>query len=161
MSPCVTSRESYLRFCKAAGTLIVPPWKSAQYWLSLCKTEFCHWNDFIHDWMILPPCIQPAQTGKAKNAIFGNSKLKFTVVALRIDFAVPPRHCNTGFRTVPSKRCQTCFQYLKSYLQRAFSEDQMLQRRYALLFYFGSEHFCSFLFVSTEFRLCIQQSERL
>ena len=29
----------------------------------------------------------------------------------------------------------------------------------ALLFYFGSEHFCSFLFVSTEFRYCIYQSE--
>ena len=31
----------------------------------------------------------------------------------------------------------------------------------ALLFYFGSEHFCSFLFLSTEFRYCIYQSERL
>ena len=29
----------------------------------------------------------------------------------------------------------------------------------ALLFYFGSEHFCSFLFVSTEFRYRIYQSE--
>ena len=35
----------------------------------------------------------------------------------------------------------------------------MLWRRNALLFYFGSEHFCSFLFVSTEFRCCIYQSE--
>ena len=31
----------------------------------------------------------------------------------------------------------------------------------ALLFHFGSEHFCSFLFVSTEFRYCIYESERL
>ena len=29
-----------LRFCKAAGTLIVPPGKLAHYWVSLCKTEF-------------------------------------------------------------------------------------------------------------------------
>ena len=29
----------------------------------------------------------------------------------------------------------------------------------ALLFYFGSEHFCSFFFLSTEFRYCIYQSE--
>ena len=35
----------------------------------------------------------------------------------------------------------------------------MLWRRNALLFYFGSEHFCSFLFVSTQFRYCIYQSE--
>ena len=38
--PLRTSRESYLRFCKAAGTLIVPPWILAHYWVSLCKTEF-------------------------------------------------------------------------------------------------------------------------
>ena len=98
----------YLRFCKAAGTLIVPPWKLAHYWVSLCKAKF---TGTISSRIGLSStsCIQPAWTGKAKNAIFGNGKLKFIVVALRIDFAVHPTNFNTGFRTVPRKRCETCF----------------------------------------------------
>ena len=99
---------NHLRFCKAAGTLIVPLWKSADYWVSLCK-DGVHWNDFIHDWMILPHISNLFIRGKAKNAIFGNGQLKFIVVALRIDFSVPTRNCNTGFCTVFRKRCETCY----------------------------------------------------
>ena len=41
-----------IRICKAAGTLIVPLWKSGHYWISLCE-DGVHRNNFIHDWMTL------------------------------------------------------------------------------------------------------------
>lgn len=99
---------NHLRICGAAETLIVPLWISAHYWISLCEDRV-HWNDFVHDWMILPHISDLSVRGEASNAIFCNGRLKFTVVSLRIDFSVPARKCNTGFCTVLSKRCETCY----------------------------------------------------
>lgn len=93
---------NHLRLCDATGTLTVLLWKSAHYWVSLCK-DGVHCNDFINDWMILLRISNLFIRGKAKNAIFGNDQLKFVVVALRIDFLVPATKCNTRFCTVLSK----------------------------------------------------------
>ena len=99
---------NHLRICGAAETPIVPLWISAHYWISLCEDRV-HWNDFVHDWMILLHISDLSVRGKARNAIFCNGRLKFTVVSLRIDFSVPARKCNTWFCTVLSKRCETCY----------------------------------------------------
>ena len=56
------------------------------YWIRLCKDRV-HWNDFIHDWMILPHISNLFVRGKARNDIFGNGQLKFTVDALRIELS--------------------------------------------------------------------------
>lgn len=98
---------NHLSICEAAGTLIVPLWISAHYWISLCKDRV-HGNDFIHDWIILPHLSNLFERGKSRNAIFGNGQLKFTVVALRIDFSVSARKYRTGFCTFLCKRCKTC-----------------------------------------------------
>lgn len=98
---------NHLKLCKARGTLIVPLWKSAHYWTSLC-TDGTHWNNFIQDWMILPHISNLFTRGKAKNSIFGNGQLKFIVVALRIDFSVQYRKDNAGFCTALDNRCKIC-----------------------------------------------------
>ena len=60
--------------------------------------------------MILPHISNLYIRAKAKNAIFGTGQVKFIVVALRIDFSVPARKCNTGFCTVLSRRSESaCF----------------------------------------------------
>ena len=46
--------------------------------------------------------------GKAKNCIFGNGQLKFIMLALRIDFSVPPRRDHRGFCTEFYKLCTVC-----------------------------------------------------
>ena len=59
---------NHLRICGAAETLIVPLWISAHYWISLCEDRV-HWNDFVHDWMILPHKSDLSLRGEARNAI--------------------------------------------------------------------------------------------
>lgn len=80
----------HLKICSAKGTLIVPMWKSAHFWPILCP-DGVHLNDFIHDWRVLPQIPNLFIRGKAKNCIFGSKPLSFVVLALRIDFGIPPR----------------------------------------------------------------------
>ena len=51
---CLTLKViNHLHACNAAGTLVVPIWKSAHFWPSLCF-DGLHWTGFVHDWIILP-----------------------------------------------------------------------------------------------------------
>ena len=51
---CLTSKVlSHLNVCNAAGTLVVPLWRSAHFWPRLCF-DGLHWSGFIHDCVILP-----------------------------------------------------------------------------------------------------------
>lgn len=52
----------------AQGTLIVPLWKSAEFWPILYSDGF-HWSTFIHDWVILPNFPNLFISGKANNSI--------------------------------------------------------------------------------------------
>ena len=51
----------------------------------------------MHDWCILPHIPNLFIRGKAKNCIFGNGQLKFIMLALRINFSVPPREAQRDF----------------------------------------------------------------
>lgn len=51
---CLTCKVlSHLKVCNAAGTLVVPLWRSAYFWPRLCF-DGLHWSGFVHDWVILP-----------------------------------------------------------------------------------------------------------
>lgn len=88
---CLTCKVlSHLKVCNAAGTLVVPLWRSAHFWPRLCF-DGLHWSGFVHDWVILPDLPNLFVRGKAKNSIFGRGSLPFPSVALRIDFSTVPR----------------------------------------------------------------------
>ena len=88
---CLTCKVlSHLKVCNAAGTLVVPLWRSAYFWPRLCFNGL-HWSGFVHDWVILPDLPNLFVRSKAKNSIFGRGSLQFPSVALRIDFSAAPR----------------------------------------------------------------------
>ena len=60
---------NHMRDCKAVGTLIVPIWKSAQFWPLLCS-DGVHLNSFVKD------CLDLFVKGRAKNTLFGTKALK-------------------------------------------------------------------------------------
>jgi hypothetical protein len=73
--------------CKARGVLVAPEWKSANYWPMLCGPVGV-FRPFVKDWIYLPvnkhsytPCINGV-------GIFGNEDLRFSMMALYIDFTV-------------------------------------------------------------------------
>ena len=86
---CLTLKViNHLHDCNAAGTLVIPIWKSATFWPSLCF-DGLHWSGFVHDWIILPNLSNLFVRGKAKNSIFGRGPFAFSLAALRIDFGIP------------------------------------------------------------------------
>ena len=72
---------SHMRDCMAAGTLIVPMWKSAQFWPLLCN-DGVHLNPFVREWLFLPRRSDLFVKGRAKNTLFGNKALKSRCLAL-------------------------------------------------------------------------------
>lgn len=98
---------NHLKICRAAGTLIVPLWRSAHFWTIICD-DGVHFSNFVHDWYVLPHIPNLFIRGKAKNCIFGNGQLKFIMLALRIDFSVPPRSAVRGFCTEFNQLCTVC-----------------------------------------------------
>ena len=78
-----------MKACNAAGILIVPLWESAHFWPVICSHSL-HWSSFVHDWVILPNLPNLFIRGKANNSIFGAGPLGLSLVALRIDFTIPP-----------------------------------------------------------------------
>ena len=98
---------NHLKACRAAGTLIVPLWRSAHFWPIICD-DGVHFSNFVHDWYVLPHIPNLFIRGKAKNCIFGNGQLKFIMLALRIDFSVPLRSAVRGFCTEFKQLCTVC-----------------------------------------------------
>jgi len=98
---------THLKICKAAGTLIVPLWRSAHFWPIICA-DGVHFSNFVHGWCILPHIPNLFVRGKAKNCIFGNGQLNFIMLALRIDCSVPPRAGVRGFCTEFNGVCTVC-----------------------------------------------------
>ena len=85
-----------MRACKAVGTLVIPMWKSSYFWVLLCD-DGKHWNEFAHDWVILPKYKHLFIRGKAKNHVFGSKNLSFNVIALRLNFKKPTTQSFSGF----------------------------------------------------------------
>ena len=98
---------NHLKACRAAGTLIVPLWRSAHFWPIICE-DGVHFSNFVYDWYVLPHIPNLFIRGKAKNCIFGNGQLKFIMLALRIYFSVPLRSAARGFCTEFKQLCTVC-----------------------------------------------------
>ena len=72
--------------CRAKGILVVPEWRSANFWPLICSVEG-EMKPFIFDWMYLPTekhFYTPCKNGAG---IFGNEDLRFNMLALYINFA--------------------------------------------------------------------------
>ena len=67
-----------------------------------------HWNEFVHDWVILSKYKHLFIRGKAKNHTFGSKELCFVVVALRLNFKQPKKHFFPGICTVDGGNCSQC-----------------------------------------------------
>ena len=71
--------------CRAKGILVIPEWRSANFWPLIC-TNHGEMKSFILDWMHLPTekCYYtPCKNG---TGIFGNEDLKFNMLALYENF---------------------------------------------------------------------------
>ena len=77
------------------GTLVIPIWKSSYFWVLLCD-DGKHWNEFVHDWVILPKYKHLFIRGNAKNHVFDSKDLSFTVIALRLNFKQPRTQSFSG-----------------------------------------------------------------
>ena len=98
---------NHLKLCKASGTVVVPLWRSVHFWTIICD-DGVHFSNFVHGWLILPHIPNLFIRGKAKNYIFGNGLLKFAMLALRVDFSIPPRVDKVGFCAAFSETCPVC-----------------------------------------------------
>ena len=69
---------------QAKGVLVIPLWKSAAFWPILCPEGQCIPNEI--DWLNLPTSRNDYTRCKKGKGMFGNSDLKFRMLALKIDF---------------------------------------------------------------------------
>ena len=97
----------HMRDCKALGTLIVPMWKSAQFWPLSCS-DGVHLNSFVKDCLFLPNIPDLFVKGRAQNTLFGTKALKSRNLAIRIYFADDSCPSTVGFCTSPKGWCPVC-----------------------------------------------------
>ncbi|MEW8548285.1 MAG: reverse transcriptase domain-containing protein, partial [Candidatus Thiodiazotropha sp.] len=69
---------------QAAGTLIIPEWKSAPFWTKLIRDD-CTFVPYITDFEFLP-LKNTISKGKGNNGIFGKESVQFRMIALKIRF---------------------------------------------------------------------------
>ena len=83
---CLVARVlRYMKQCMAHGTIILPLWRSANYWPILSPTG----EGFIREvkgCIDLPTNKEFYTVGKGNKSVFGNIDLPFRVLALRMDF---------------------------------------------------------------------------
>lgn len=83
--PIVNRVIKKMCYDKAKGVLVIPAWTSAVFWPLICPN-----GDFIHevvDWIDLPNQRQFYTCCKNGKGIFGNSDLKFRMLALMINYS--------------------------------------------------------------------------
>jgi hypothetical protein len=74
-----------MQSCGAKGVLIVPEWKSANFW-PMIWTSDGHFKSFVIDYMELPTAISYYIPCKNGSGLFGVENLKFRMLALLISF---------------------------------------------------------------------------
>ena len=82
--------------CRAKGTLVVPAWNSAPFWPILCP-DGCHLASFVHLWWstsYIPGLLVSGRSGSNLGDSLNSDSM---LLALFIDFSVPPRVGNYGF----------------------------------------------------------------
>ena len=74
----------YVLFCKASGTLIVPKWKSADFWPMIFKHEN-ETHYYVRDVLEFRSPENIYEQGQNKNSIFGSERFSSPVLAVRLD----------------------------------------------------------------------------
>ena len=74
-----------MQSCGAKGVLIVPEWKSANFW-PMIWTSDGHFKSFVIDYMELPTAISYYIPCKNGSGLFDVENLKFRMLALLISF---------------------------------------------------------------------------
>lgn len=74
-----------MKYCKAKGVLVVPEWKSANYWPLLSSANGA-FRSYVYDVLSLPTDKGSYIPCKNGVGIFGNGDLKFPMLALYISF---------------------------------------------------------------------------
>ena len=74
----------YVLFCKASGTLIVPKWKSADFWPMIFKNEN-ETHYYVRDVLEFRSPENIYEQGQNKNSIFGSERFSSPVLAVRLD----------------------------------------------------------------------------
>ena len=67
---------------KSKGTLVIPQWKSAPFWKQIYEES--KFRSFVKDFRVLHPNV--IKRGRGNNGIFGNRKIIFKLIALKIAF---------------------------------------------------------------------------
>ena len=97
MGSSIASGMLHCEPCNAKGTLVIPAWKSALFWLVLFPDDE-HLAPFVHLWRTVqyyPGLIVQGHSGST----LGSSLTSDTMLlAMFIDFSVQPRHGNLGFQ---------------------------------------------------------------
>ena len=88
--------------------MIVPMWKSAQFWPSSLCSDGVHLNSFVKDRLFLPNGPDLFVKGRAKNTLFGTKALKSRYLAIQIDNSCLS---TLGFCTSPKGWCFVCRSY--------------------------------------------------
>ena len=107
--PCLVDRVLHkLEREKASGTLVVPLWRSAVFWPSVCP-DGDHLNSGVMDWLDVVQFDGWVTPGKcAANDMFTGKVVPFRMLALRCDYS-RVRETN-GFCTRYEGRCWKCEQ---------------------------------------------------
>ena len=93
--------------CKAVATLVVPHWPSAPYWPMLCP-DGTHLAGFVHRWLDIPHMINVTLPGRRGANLFKAGQPNTGVLALRLDFMLPPRSFKAGFCMSREGVCLGC-----------------------------------------------------
>ena len=75
----------HMRNCCAAGTMVVPLWRSAPFWPIICP-DGVSFAPFVVDWVVLPSVVDLCLPGVQRKSVFGTGPLPFPMLALRIMF---------------------------------------------------------------------------
>lgn len=74
----------HIVLCKATGTMIVPKWKSAQFWpLLFDENSFC--SNFVAEILEFDNSQPIFVQGRNKNSLFGSKKFRSNVLAIRFE----------------------------------------------------------------------------
>ena len=76
----------YMKQCSAYGTVILPLWKSANFWPFLCPSGDGYIQEVVQV-IDLPTNKSTFLPGKGNKSVFGKIDLPFRVIAIRLDFS--------------------------------------------------------------------------
>ena len=75
----------HFQICKAKGALVIPLWKGAVFWPSLCP-DGIHLSKCVTDWVGLPEFNFPVTVrGRSHNSLFHGKPLSFKLIAVYVD----------------------------------------------------------------------------